>query len=516
MKLSEQTLQKKFEEKKKEFYYVPLNKCRFSKDVPTASISMKTFEISVNPDFIERTAETGKITPEKALDAILEHEIGHFAYHPFSAERVIAEVINAKGFQNGESVRQLYDDINNNLRLVARNPSSNIPLLYRATSPESDLEKVILKFYERQTEQEFGAGEISHELEPYVFSLEKINFLNATPQGRIEFVKLSEGANLSDMGKFYHALKPLFEKQEGQPQTNNPTSPSPDDFDEKNLRKGLKKLIQGGTISREDVKKFIDDHGHNFESGSLPGGAYNNNPESFADRFFYESLAQKYKIRIKKAPIVSSDGAYPTSLDKLSFSDSLEDFDPFSSMGTRILPGVSNKWIREQIKSHGQFEKTPDLCLLLDDSGSMPDPREETSNAVISSLAISREYIKNQASVAVILFSDRTISFEGSKDYNLVAEHLRTYKNGDDTRIDLKKVPKKDGADYVVITDGEIKNRDEAIGFLNEHANRAYFITINEDKPHSVEGRVKHMYVHHAEDIGKIVLDDIHRKGKQT
>jgi len=519
--MDEKLLQRKFEEKKRMFNHVPLKNCRFSTKIPTAAISMETFDIVINPEFIRNITDSKHITIEEALGAVLEHEIGHFAYHPFSVERTIAESIKSKSFKQGELVRNFYDDVNDNLRLLVKNPDSRIPFLYIASNPEINLEKVLSRFCELQTERDFGIGELSEDLEGYVSRLEKINFLNKTPKGRIEFVKSSERKNLEDLANFHAILKPLFEehkeqkeKHEKEGQSYTPTSPSPDDFGEKDLRKGLKKLIQEGVINKEEIKEFIQEHGHKFESGSLPGGAYNNDPETFADRFFYESLAQKQKIRIKKTHLISSNGAYPTSLDKFNFSDSLVDFDPFSSMGTKIIPGVSNKWVRETISSYGQLEKTPDLCLLLDDSGSMPDPRKQISNAVISSLVIAREYTKNNSLVQVTLFSDRTKSFDSSKDYNKIASHLLNYKNGSDTLISLEEVPRKEGADYVLITDGQIGNRGDVVGFLNEHANRAYFITIGNYAEPSVEGRIKYLFVSDAGDISKIVLDDIHKGAK--
>ena len=188
---NKETLEKKFEEIRERYHSVPLKSCSFSSEIPTAAISMKTFAVSVNPEFIEESVSSGKIKEEDAIDAALEHEVGHFADHPYSIERVIAESIKAKEFDtNGESVRQFYDDVNNNLRAIARNPQSKIPNLYDSycsmVSPTS-LEKVLLKFYETMTGRNFGVGEIDGTLEDYVSKLQRINFQN----GQGLFVNIS-------------------------------------------------------------------------------------------------------------------------------------------------------------------------------------------------------------------------------------------------------------------------------------------------------------------------------------
>lgn len=543
MTLDETILQKRFAEARRRFNHVPLKKCKSSSNVPTAAISMNDFEVVVNPDFITAIAGTEILSVEEALDASFDHEMGHFAYHPFSVERVIAEDIKARDFENGEEVRQFYDDVNDNLRVMLKNPESKIPELYRAMSPRTDLERVLLKFYEQQTGRNFGIGEISEELNPYVSELEGINFLNVLPNGRIQFVKLDEWRNLNDLSSFFNILKPLFaklpEQQSNESQGNvqdskgskpesrggenkdgvegnryKPNSPSPRDFSEGDIRKGLKKLVQEGIIEKRDIEKFVKDYGYKFESGSLPGGSYNNNPETFADRFLYESLAQRYKVRIQKTPIVSADGVYPVSLAKFKPEDSPLDFDPFSSMGNRILPGISNKWVRERISAHGHIKRTPDLCLLLDDSGSMPNPREEVSPAVVSSLAIAREYTKNKANVSVTLFSDRTKTFPATNEYDAIARNLLIFKKGNDTQVDLSHVPSIVGADYIVITDGRIGNREDVVNFLRQNAHRAYFVTIGNNSTQIVQNGVKYIGVSHPEDIGKIILDDIHRGRK--
>lgn len=505
-------LNKKFEEVKKRFNYVPLKNCEFEKGAGSAYINMKNFDIKVDPDFIKKMSETNILSYEDALDAVLDHEIGHFSYHPFSIERVISESIKVEEFENENTVRQFYDDVNVNLRVMLKNPDSHLPKLYKAMSngKKTDLEKVLQKFYEMQTNKDFGAGELDENLMNYVEFLKEINFLNLDYNYRPEFVKNSDMRNLQDLERFYEVIKPLI-TSEDEKNAKNSKHLQPGDFQSGDVRKSVKKLVQEGIISRDDVDKFVKKYADKFQDYSLPGGSYNDDPESFANRFFYESLAQKHKIKIKKTPIVRSDGTYPTSLDKFDLSDSPADFDPFSSGNPRILPGISNKWIKETIASHGTKEKTPDLYLLLDDSASMPDPTVETSYAVISSLAIAREYTKNNANVGVSLFSDRTQTFEKTKNYNEIAKHLLTYKKGNDTMIELKKIPTKPGADYIIITDGQISNKEKIEDFLNKNANRAYFITINSEKHMYVKDKIKYISVNNPEDIGKIVLDDIHK-----
>jgi hypothetical protein len=516
----EQELQSAFSRVKTKFGHIPLKSVCFSDDIPTAAIDMESFRIKVNPEFVQKMG----MDFGEALEGILDHEVGHYMFHPYSLKRVILEHAAVRNIENGPGLRAFYDDVNDNLRvIVSKGEKTNIPDVYRSLPAESRVEKVLLSLYQDLTGRDFGMHEeLDEESAEALEGLKSINFLNYNPEtDSVEFVKEDGRKNTRDVKSFCRILGPLYEKdvQDGNtPDNKLGNSPSPGDYSGKQIRKALKELIESGELTPEQAKDLIKEFRDKMDEGGFPGGKYSDAPELFADRFVYESLALKYSIELKQTPIVSSDGTYPTRHEKFEVGDDMSALDLFNSYG-RVLPGLSNKWVKEEIEYHGDKESTPDLMILLDDSGSMPHPLENISNAVLSSFVIAREYLKNGAEVGIARFSDRTTTQEFTDNKYKVLDELLRFKKGDDTVIDLNKVKElaesNNVHDYVLITDGQINNRNAVIQFLNQEAEkgaRAYFVQIGQSGEVHYEGRVKVIPVGQSDDIGKIILDDIHKK----
>ncbi|MFH1669142.1 MAG: vWA domain-containing protein [Candidatus Woesearchaeota archaeon] len=516
----EQELQSAFSRVKIKFGHIPLKQVCFSDDVLTAAIDMESFRIKVNPGFVQKTG----MDFGEALEGILDHEVGHYVFHPYSLKRVILEHATAKKLENGPELRGFYDDVNDNLRvIVSKDKQTNIDEIYKSLPINSRVEKVLLRLYQDLTSRDFGMHEkLDKESAEALEKLKSINFLNYDPETEsVEFVKEDGRRNLWDLKRFCRIMSPLFEKdmQDGNtPDNKLGNSPSVGDYSGKQIRKALKELIEGRELTPEQAKDLIKEFKDKMSEGGFPGGRYSDAPELFADRFVYESLALKYSIVLKQHPIISSDGAYPTRHEKFEVGDDMSSLDLFNSYG-KVLPGLSNKWVKEEIEYHGEKEATPDLMLILDDSGSMTNPLEAISKAVLSSFVIAREYLKNGSEVGIARFSDRTTTQEFTDNKYKVLDELLRFKNGGDTVIDLKKVKSlaesNNVHDYVLITDGEIKNKSTIMQFLNSEAEkgaRTYFVQIGESGEAHYEGKVKIIPVGQSDDIGKIILDDIHRK----
>ncbi|MDD3175266.1 MAG: hypothetical protein PHU51_02205 [Candidatus Nanoarchaeia archaeon] len=517
----EETLNKVFQKTKESFGYVPLKSVSLSTEAPTAWINMQDFKVFVNPEFIAKLSQN--MSEEEAIEGVLDHEFGHYLFHPYSLDRVIIETIAIKEKENGESIRQFYDDVNDNLRVLISKNDSHLPDVYRTLSPQSKVEKTLTVFYNYKLGKDFGQTQLDDECANAFESLKSIDFLGQK-NGRIEFVKQNDKQNRRDLLKFHRIMNPLYEqdKQNGNtPQNPMGESPQIDDYSGKQIRKALKELIEKGQISNEDAKKFIKEHTKKFseEKGDFPGGKYLDNPDSFADKFVYESLAGKYSITLKKTPLLAKEGVYPTRHEKFEVGDDLNSLDAFNSYGGKILPGLSNKWVKENLKYHGQKEATPNLMILLDDSGSMPNPSEEISNAVLGSFAVANEYLKNGAKISVGRFSDRTTIQDFTNDKYKVLDELLRFKSGGDTQVDLKEVEKvsKGIYDLVLITDGHIGNRDRVLEYMNSYAQkgaRSYVIEIGNQGETYFDKKVKIIPISSEEDIGKIILDDIHKGRK--
>lgn len=529
----EQKLSDAFTRVKSRFGYFPLTYVRFSGEVKTAAINMSNFEIKVNPLFV--LEQLNKVSVDSALEGLLDHEVCHYLYHPYSLQRVILEHEAVKKLDFGEELRQYYDDVNDNLRILLTHPETVIPEIYKAISPTSNVAKILLQLYQDLTGRDFGfSAKLDDELRDALEKLKTINFLNYDPSRNIiEHVKNDDLQNRRDLSKFYRILKPIFEKDVSN--GNRPInifgpSPSVKDYSGKDIKKALKELVEKGKLSPAAAKELIkelDGKMKERNSGEFPGGEYNDNPEFFGDRFVYEALAAKYRIVLKKRPLEAKSGRFPVRLEKYDIGDPIEDLDLFNSYGGKILPGLSNKVVRDTVKYHGNKEKTPDLMIILDDSGSMENPTSVISKAVLGGFVVANEYIMNGSKVAVVRFSDRTTTKAFSKDKYTVLNELLEFKNGRDTKLDVDEVKKLSNTnsvhDYILISDCEIKNRDEIITFLNsecERGARAYMLQIGPAKTqdgtysYAYEGKVKVCYISKEDDIGAIILDDLHPSEK--
>jgi hypothetical protein len=71
-------------------------------------------------------------------------------------------------------------------------------------------------------------------------------------------------------------------------------------------------------------------------------------------------------------------------------------------------PGISQTWQRKEGETHGVEDGTPDFLILIDSSGSMANPCDELSYAVLGAGCAADAYLRRHRQVAVYNFSDAT------------------------------------------------------------------------------------------------------------
>ncbi len=182
--------------------------------------------------------------------------------------------------------------------------------------------------------------------------------------------------------------------------------------------------------------------------------------------------------------------------------------------GDEVVPDITPVWIDKEMEVHHEGDEYGDLVVLVDDSGSMPNPLYEESPAVIGALVLARQAIEYGMSVAYGRFGDRTTIKDYTNDLDKIVDELIKYKNGSYTEIDinlLKKyvektpTPKK----VVLITDGGFNTGytyQEVIRELNRMSNvEAYIFNINMTGFEKI-GNVSIYGISNPQDINKIVL----------
>jgi hypothetical protein len=205
-------------------------------------------------------------------------------------------------------------------------------------------------------------------------------------------------------------------------------------------------------------------------------------------------------------------------------SKPVQDIDVWTSFG-KLLPGVSQTWGRREGSTYGQREGTPDCLVMLDSSGSMTNPREHVSFAVLGAGCAVEAYLRREAHVAVYNFSDaymddKTVLPFGA-DRQAIYRGLCIYHGGG-TSLRLRDIEalRRTAAspvpDLLLITDMQITNLEEVIDYLIGVDGRITVVHIGEN---SATDRFRQVTRHHPrlrvftvqdhQDIPQIVLGQV-------
>lgn len=540
--------------------YADVKGMEYSEAVPMAAIDFGTDRIMINPKSFANLEKKG-MTPQEIVKGYLQHEyFGHKASHPFDVKRIVAEDIALNNAGLDETTRNYarnrFDDLVGNLKVWNSHEADELRKLYSSFESTSKFDDVEKMFYQDVTGRDFGAKATS-ELQPYAKRLGKIDLLSGTP---IKPVRES----MEQVVDFYNTIKPLVDemknkgqkpfggdsknkgKQQQQGEGGNGMGGSGQnlsDISPKDVEKAVKELMEEGELGTEGAKKFLkryaeekgeadkkkgmaaavakgkgDPEKSDMNDGCLggaPGGVFLDNSDVYANKVLYNTLSERYTLKIKKLPVEHKGGAYPCGYESWSSSDPPHEIDPFTSFGI-IAPGITKKVERKGLDAFGTCEKTPDLLILLDDSGSMPKPMVDVSYAVLSAFVAAKNYVRNGSEVAAVRFSDRTTQGAFSRDESAVIGELLKFKNGGDTHVDLPAVEetvskgrkKKKDLDAILISDGQIDNKDLAIRYLSDFS-RAFMFEIGTNGPPEKRERVIVYHISRDEDLSKIVIDEV-------
>lgn len=187
---------------------------------------------------------------------------------------------------------------------------------------------------------------------------------------------------------------------------------------------------------------------------------------------FYENLAKKYNVKFATQPYGRSRSS-PFSLQKWSPSDSLEDLDVQQTLVTSgiVLPGVTTqKWqSRTTSVKGGEQECVPTLDILIDSSGSMPNPVETISLPVLAGFVAARR-AKRQG-VRVVNYWNSILEVSRTHDLTNVYNALVVYHIDGGTVFPVTQLlgnPAEDPRLSLIITDTFFANTKEAVQAIKE------------------------------------------------
>jgi hypothetical protein len=325
------------------------------------------------------------------------------------------------------------------------------------------------------------------------------------------------------MKRFARALEPLLrsEKHFGEFRQQNPMGGHQlQHHSAGDIQKGLRQLASEAP-SPAEFKEALEDLASEITEELESNQGLNPGNALMADIYYYMKLAENYSLPILKRPREKSGSLYPHQHIPWELGRPFQDIDPWTSFG-KILPGITQVWERREWEFQGEREGVPNCIVLIDSSGSMTNPNQELSFAVLGAACACEAYLKNQARVAVCNFSDAQAKGRAvlpfSRERKEIYRILCTYFGGG-THLPVQEITTLQGddlPDIFLITDMQITNLETLIQYFNQIPNRVTAVHIGDNRQVqafrqslSLRKTVGVYAVERKEDIPRIVLGKI-------
>lgn len=496
MKTLEESLDDAWRDTKKLYSYPPIEKPYFSSDTQTAAIDMNNHKIRVNKNFVlkikknaENKGET--LTSENIMRGVLQHEVNHYMFCPYDLSTTIKieNEIRKVTTENVHSLANYFMDAVINLDIAKRKKRLEILDIYKHIDKTHPVDQLMCALYQDKTKTDLGVKITDSSLRQRLEKLKKIDYLN-----KKKWLKSSK--------KFAEIIYDLI-TDDNKKDLNSIDDWNPDSYSDSEIEKTLNDL------SKEmQPKEFTDSiNAVGIDTRNILQGI---------DVLYYEQQSRKYLMNIKSRPVKSKSVDY-NEHRKWEVSDSVGNVDVFNSYG-RFMPGISQVWKATEQSIDGTTNSTPDLLLAIDSSGSMPNPLEELSNAVLGSFCAARVYLENNSNIATYNFSDSIYLTDFCKDKDKILKNLALFQAGG-TMFDVAELKKlantsKTKADIIIVTDMQIYNFNETMTYLKsiERANRISILWIN---PHElidiskIQSDTFSIYrINNNQDITKIMIGE--------
>lgn len=241
--------------------------------------------------------------------------------------------------------------------------------------------------------------------------------------------------------------------------------------------------------------------------------------------WFYETLAEPYRLSIVKKPSEQTGRVYPVSLKPWGPEDGLGKLAPLASFGPLGLPGITKRWLDSGPESQLHDQQVPDLLVVIDSSGSMPNAGTSKSFAVLGAFVAANSYLDYGSRVAVVNFSSSDLVLDFSTDRATIYKYLAAFQGGGTTlRVStienlLGKDQRRRETDILLITDLGLASFEQTLKELAKHAriHRIFVLLVNADSKKEEQAQelltesVEFFRVEREEDIPRIVLGAVQR-----
>jgi hypothetical protein len=504
-----QTLSDIWEKVRRKWDYPRLNKPRLLTEEEAkeqgmadqiAAINMNSNEIIVNKANLEDRLGIN------FLPQIESHEVGHYKYMPFDLRNYVRLVGYAdkvmKNMKNAQLVQNLYSDLCVNT-MIYKKGDKEIIEMYKKLSKNnnSDLWNFYMATFENMTNcQSMIVPQAKKET---IAQAKKISDILSESMG-------NSNKWPNSITEFAKAVKDYMKKEENNTNnnSNNSSNSNTNNNNNNNNNNGNnlnknnppyispEKQIRKSMIDRHQAKDYLpfnpkktpDDVAKKLIEKEVKGLGKELGINEFkrvmsglglgthqeANKLFYRELSAEYRIFLPQR-FNRSSGDFKDTPVKWDFEKSFSELDMEYTIrqSPLIIPGVTTySWKTSSGEAQGLGNDYPDLLIVIDSSGSMPDPRENISYPILSAMAASETALSYGNKVAVINFSSDFESCYFSNQSSTIDDYLMLYLD-EGTNIPgdqmVKFTSKNTQPTYsIIITDAEINNLESEIDNLSK------------------------------------------------
>lgn len=447
-----------------------------------AAYDFRKRETLIDEGFVESRSRIGKISSEAFVEGVMAHEIGHYMVFPRNlATCILAGKYLSDHFGREQDsdligfIFQTYADMANDVASVLEEQRTGAIIGIRAAlqaghedALNKNVREVMLAYLKEQANLD---APLSKELVPFIKRMKEIDFLSEDPH-RLMYNLWVYGNIIIDMVKKY-------DPEKGNGGGASGLVADHDDSD-------LKKIIMGagdgekkdalrdisGKVTRrayEKIKEWLKDQGVRLPPVPGPKSIGTSEGELKVDlevMEYYKQLSTLY-------PLVVTKKLLDTNASTRSWSDT-EKWRPGedpnlampNSSGGLFLPGVTRSIRISQRPIRTTDYLVPHLLVVIDSSGSMPDPKQRKNYADLGGTCAARSYHIHGAHIGVINFSGSSFYHPYTRELDDALAAICAYQGGG-TFVDIEMLRKMLGPETAELYS---KNPERAIGRVPKEA----------------------------------------------
>jgi hypothetical protein len=457
MKDLEKIMKHEWQKARKGYYFPSLPEPKLHKTISGGGYCENiSNRIGIGKNWVEELSKKG-IAEEDSVSEILTHELTHFVKFPGTVLSILRMHKIARKYvddRKAKRLRSAFMEAQTNLFMVekkkhpATKPISKI-LAEKGQFP-SPYGKLMWGLYQEIWGYDLGAQLDKEEQE----LVEKLKVIEFTDKDYEQY----------SFRRFVHILKDYEPKEpEGLPMILLGI------FTEDQIKQGIKAFALECSDPNE-FEAIVADILKEYSLSDSPhgGGAGIGKGLELLAGNFYTSLAEKYNVLVRKKPMKANGSSYPHSHKPYSIGDSFQNMDSFST--PKVMPGITKQWVEMAGKVYDEAKNIPNSVIVIDNSGSMPNPQAGKSVPVLGATALSNAYLDNEATVAVYNFGGHDYFSDFSEDKEQVHRDLRRYTGGGTTFnpsfIENVLMQTKKEFDLSIVSDMEINNIDALVDFV--------------------------------------------------